>query len=189
MILSKSFRSDLGFSSIFTVASITSFILWDGISVAIPTAIPDVPFKRIIGIFAGKITGSSNEPSKFGCQSTVPDLSSEISRFAKFVNFDSVYLIAAKDFGSSWEPQFPWPSTNGYLNEKFWAIKTIASYAALSPWGWNFPITSPTVRADFLYFDPASSPNSDIAYKILLWTGFKPSPTFGSARSRMTYIA
>ena len=44
----------------------------------------------------------------------------------------------------------------------------MASYAALSPWGWNFPITSPTVRADFLYFDPASSPNSDIAYKILL---------------------
>ena len=76
-------------------------ILCDGISVAIPTAIPEVPLRRIIGIFAGKITGSSNEPSKFGCQSTVPDLSSEINKLAKFVNFDSVYLIAAKDLGSS----------------------------------------------------------------------------------------
>ena len=66
-----------------------------------PTAIPDVPFKRIIGILEGKITGSSSEPSKFGCQSTVPDLSSDISKSAKLVNFDSVYLIAAKDFGSS----------------------------------------------------------------------------------------
>ena len=102
-------------------------------SVAIPTAIPDVPFKRIVGILDGKITGSSKDPSKLGCQSTVPDLSSEINKFAKFVNFDSVYLIAAKDFGSSCEPQFPWPSTRGYLNEKFCAIKTIASYAALSP--------------------------------------------------------
>ena len=70
-------------------------------SVAIPTAIPDVPFNKIIGIFDGKITGSKREPSKFGCQSTVPDFNSEISRLAKFVSFDSVYLIAAKDFGSS----------------------------------------------------------------------------------------
>ena len=42
-------------------------------SVAIPTAMPDVPFKRIDGNLAGKITGSKSEPSKFGCQSTVPD--------------------------------------------------------------------------------------------------------------------
>ena len=66
-----------------------------------PTAIPDVPFNNIVGILDGKITGSKSEPSKLGCQSTVPDFSSEISRFAKFVSFDSVYLIAAKDLGSS----------------------------------------------------------------------------------------
>ena len=70
-------------------------------SVAIPTAIPDVPLRRIIGILDGKIIGSSSEPSKLGCQSTVPDLSSDISKFAKLVNFDSVYRIAANDLGSS----------------------------------------------------------------------------------------
>ena len=189
IIFNKSFKSDFGFSRTFIVASITSLILCDGMSVAIPTAIPDVPFKSIIGSFDGKITGSSNEPSKLGCQSTVPDLSSEINKLAKFVNFDSVYLIAAKDLGSSWDPQLPCPSTKGYLKEKFCAIRTIASYAALSPWGWNLPITSPTVLADFLYFDDASNPNSDIAYKILLCTGFNPSPTFGRALSKITYIA
>ena len=72
-----------------------------------PTAIPDVPLRRIDGSFAGNMTGSSKEPSKFGCQSTVPDFNSDISKSANFVNFDSVYLIAAKDFGSSCEPQFP----------------------------------------------------------------------------------
>ena len=92
-----------------------------------------MPLSNIIGIFDGKITGSRSDPSKLGCQSTVPDLSSEIRRLAKAVNFDSVYLIAANDFGSSWDPQLPWPSTSGYLNEKFCAIRTIASYAALSP--------------------------------------------------------
>ena len=85
----------------------TSLILCDGISVAIPTAIPEVPFNRIEGNFAGKITGSKREPSKFGCQSTVPDLSSEINKSANLVNFDSVYLIAANDLGSSCEPQLP----------------------------------------------------------------------------------
>ena len=119
IIFKRSFNSDFGFSRILTVASITSLILCDGISVAIPTAIPDVPFSRITGSFDGNITGSNKDPSKLGCQSTVPDLSSEIRRFAKLVNFDSVYLMAANDFGSSCEPQLPCPSTKGYLNEKF----------------------------------------------------------------------
>ena len=96
-------------------------------SVAIPTAIPDVPLRRIDGSFEGNITGSSKEPSKLGCQSTVPDFNSDISKSANLVSLDSVYLIAAKDFGSSCEPQLPCPSTKGYLNEKFCAIKTIAS--------------------------------------------------------------
>ncbi len=34
--------------------------------------------------------------------------------------------------------------------EKSWASRTIVSYTAASPWGWYFPITSPTTRADFL---------------------------------------
>ena len=85
----------------------TSLILCDGISVAIPTAIPDVPFSKITGSFDGNITGSNKDPSKLGCQSTVPDFNSEISRFAKLVNFDSVYRMAANDFGSSCEPQLP----------------------------------------------------------------------------------
>ena len=101
IIFKISFSSDFGFSNICIVASITSLILCEGISVAIPTAIPEVPFKRIVGIFDGNITGSKSEPSKFGCQSTVPDFNSEISKFAKSVSFDSVYLIAAKDLGSS----------------------------------------------------------------------------------------
>ena len=123
----------LGLSSMCMHASKTSLILWEGISVAMPTAIPVVPFSNILGIFAGKIIGSSNEPSKLGCQSTVPNLSSDKSRSANPVSLDSVYLIAANDLGSSWVPQLPWPSTRGYLKEKFCAIRTIASYAALSP--------------------------------------------------------
>ena len=66
-----------------------------------PTAIPVVPLSNILGIFAGKIIGSSNEPSKLGCQSTVPSLSSDKSRSANPVSLDSVYLIAANDLGSS----------------------------------------------------------------------------------------
>ena len=127
IIFKISFSCDLGFSRILIVASITSLILCDGISVAIPTAMPEVPFNRIIGIFDGKITGSKSDPSKLGCQSTVPDFNSEMRRLAKLVSFDSVYLIAANDFGSSCDPQFPCPSTKGYLNEKFCAISTIAS--------------------------------------------------------------
>ena len=59
-------------------------------SVAIPTAIPVVPLRRILGIFAGRIVGSSREPSKLGCQSTVPSFNSERSKSANPVNFDSV---------------------------------------------------------------------------------------------------
>ena len=107
IIFKRSFNSAFGFSNTWIVASITSLILCEGISVAIPTAIPEVPFNKIEGTFAGKIIGSNSEPSKLGCQSTVPDLSSEISKLANLVSFDSVYLIAANDFGSSCEPQFP----------------------------------------------------------------------------------
>ena len=72
-----------------------------------PTAIPEVPYNNIDGTLAGKITGSNKDPSKFGCQSTVPAFNSSIKSFANFVSFDSVYLIAANDLGSSCEPQLP----------------------------------------------------------------------------------
>ena len=96
-----------GFSKTWIVASITSVILCDGISVAIPTAMPVVPLSKMDGTFAGKITGSRSDPSKFGCQSTVPCFNSSIRRSENFVSLDSVYLIAAKDLGSSCDPQFP----------------------------------------------------------------------------------
>ena len=55
-----------------------------------PTAIPVVPFNKILGIFAGRMIGSSKEPSKFGCQSTVPSFNSDRSKSANPVSFDSV---------------------------------------------------------------------------------------------------
>ena len=45
------------------LAAATSFKLCDGISVAIPTAIPEAPFKRTKGSLAGNKDGSSIEPS------------------------------------------------------------------------------------------------------------------------------
>ena len=59
-------------------------------SVAIPTAIPVVPFNKILGIFAGNKVGSNKEPSKLGCQSTVPSFNSDRSKSANPVSFDSV---------------------------------------------------------------------------------------------------
>ena len=45
-------------------------------SVAMPTAIPVVPFKSTLGSLAGSKRGSSKVPSKFGAHSTVPRPSS-----------------------------------------------------------------------------------------------------------------
>ena len=50
----------------------TSRRLCGGMSVAMPTAMPEVPFSSRFGRRAGRITGSSSVPSKFGAQSTVP---------------------------------------------------------------------------------------------------------------------
>ena len=83
-------------------------------SVAIPTAIPVTPFNKILGTCAGKNFGSSSVPSKLGTQSTVPSFNSFSKVCAKGANFDSVYRMAAKDLGSSVEPQLPCPSTKGY---------------------------------------------------------------------------
>ena len=51
-------------------------------SVAMPTAIPEVPFSSRFGSRAGRITGSCSVPSKFGDQSTVPSDSSASSTSA-----------------------------------------------------------------------------------------------------------
>mgnify|MGYP000105088237 CR=1 FL=1 len=60
---------------IFTTASITSLKLWGGIFVAIPTAIPEVPFTKRFGNLDGSTTGSFSVSSKFGAKSTVSNSS------------------------------------------------------------------------------------------------------------------
>jgi hypothetical protein len=61
----------VGSSSNATHALTTSRRLCGGMSVAMPTAMPDPPFNKRFGTRAGSIVGSSSEPSKFGAQSTV----------------------------------------------------------------------------------------------------------------------
>ncbi len=76
-------------------------------SVAIPTAIPVDPFSKIFGSLAGNILGSKIVLSKFGIQLIVLS-SSLLNKLSAYLdNLDSVYLIAANDFGSSGEPQLP----------------------------------------------------------------------------------
>ena len=50
----------------------TSVKLCGGISVAIPTAIPEAPFNNTFGNLDERNFGSIKVPSKFGIQSTVP---------------------------------------------------------------------------------------------------------------------
>ena len=64
-------------------------------------------------------------------------------------NLDSVYRMAAGGSLST-DPKLPCPSIKGIDIEKSWAIRTRASYTAVSPWGWYLPSTSPTTRAHFL---------------------------------------
>ena len=60
-----------GSSIIAMTPSITSQRLWGGISVAMPTAIPDEPFTRRFGNLEGSTSGSISCSSKFGLKSTV----------------------------------------------------------------------------------------------------------------------
>ena len=53
------------------MAAATSLKLWEGMLVAIPTAIPVVPLQRRKGNEAGKTEGSVVVSSKFGTMSTV----------------------------------------------------------------------------------------------------------------------
>ena len=156
--------------------------------VAIPTAIPDEPFTNKFGYLAGNTAGSFSDPSKFGTKSTVfLFISLNISTAILFI-LASVYLIAAA-LSPSTDPKLPCPSTNIYLIEKSCAILTNASYTDESPCGWYLPKTSPTILAHFLYDLSGVIPNSCNEYRILLWTGFKPSLTSGRARPTITLIA
>jgi len=102
-----------GFLRSLRQALTTSVKLCAGMSVAMPTAIPVPPFRRMLGSLAGSVHGSFRVPSKLGCQSTVPCPSSLRSTSAYRVRRDSVYRMAANDLGSSGAPQLPCPSTKG----------------------------------------------------------------------------
>jgi hypothetical protein len=60
---------------------------------------------------------------------------------------------------------------------------------AESPCGWYLPITSPTMRALFLYGRFQWLACSCIANRQRRCTGFKPSRASGSARPTITLIA
>ncbi len=68
----------------------TSRALCDGMSVAMPTAMPDAPLRRTCGRRDGRRRGSLSVPSKFGPHSTVPCSSSERSVCEKRASFASV---------------------------------------------------------------------------------------------------
>ena len=71
-----------GSSSRWMQALATSRRLCGGMSVAMPTAMPEVPFRSRFGSRAGRNTGSSSVPSKLAVQSTVPSESSPSSTSA-----------------------------------------------------------------------------------------------------------
>ncbi len=60
---------------------------------------------------------------------------------------------------------------------------------ALSPCGWYWPMTSPTMREHFENPRSGRYPPSYMAYSTRRCTGFSPSRTSGSARDTMTLIA
>ena len=134
---------------------------------AMPTAIPELPLTSKLGSFPGKKNGSSRLPSKFGTKSTVSFSISERSSWAIKAIFTSVYLMAAAESPST-DPKFPCPNNKGYRKLKSWTNLTRESYTAASPWGWYFPKTSPTTRADFLVALSKVSPITLILYRIRL---------------------
>ena len=74
-------------------------------------------------------------------------------------------------------------------SEKSCAMRTMVSYTAMSPCGWYLPITSPTIRADFLYARFQSLPSSCMANNTRRCTGLRPSRASGRARPTITLIA
>ena len=94
------------FSMILITADMTSRRLCGGILVAIPTAIPVVPFTRRLGYLEGRTTGSDSVSSKFGTKSTVSFLISAIISMEIFESLASVYRMAAAPSPST-EPKLP----------------------------------------------------------------------------------
>ena len=85
----NSATSKFGLSTKEIVASQTSFKLWGGIFVAIPTAIPEEPLISKFGNFPGNTEGSFREPSKLFTKSTVFLSISEINSSDIFANLHS----------------------------------------------------------------------------------------------------
>ena len=106
--------SSIWSSMIFTTAPMISRRLCGGMFVAIPTAIPDVPFTRRFGNLAGRTVGSFSVSSKFGAKSTVFLLMSAVISMEILLRRASVYRMAAAPSPST-DPKFPCPSTRGYL--------------------------------------------------------------------------
>src|SRR3989344_9262336 len=71
MIWINSFIAISGLFIVVIIPSHTSIILCGGTLVAMPTAIPELPLIKRLGIFEGKIDGSFNESSKLGTKLTV----------------------------------------------------------------------------------------------------------------------
>ena len=114
MISSRSVSrcSSMRLSMIFTTAAMTSRRLCGGIFVAIPTAIPFVPFTSKFGKRAGSTVGSFSVSSKFGTKSTVSFPMSASISIEILLRRASVYRIAAAPSPST-EPKLPCPSTSG----------------------------------------------------------------------------
>ena len=156
--------------------------------VARPTAMPLAPFTSRLGNRPGNSSGSLRVSSKFRAKGTVSlSRSRSISR-AMGAMRASVYRMAAA-LSPSTLPKLPWPSTRGICMLKGWAMRTMASYTEVSPWGWYLPRQSPTMRALFRWGLSGVVPSSSMVYKIRRCTGLSPSSTRGKARSRITYSA
>ena len=97
-------------SIILSQAATTSRRLCGGIFVAMPTAMPVVPFTSRFGNRDGITDGSFSVSSKFGTKSTVSLLMSATISMEIFVSRASVYRMAAAPSPST-EPKLPWPST------------------------------------------------------------------------------
>ena len=79
-----------GWSMMWMTASITSPMLWGGMLVAMPTAMPAEPLTSRFGKRVGRTSGSTVVSSKFGPHSTVSLSMSARSQSASFSSRDSV---------------------------------------------------------------------------------------------------
>ena len=176
-----------GLSTNATHASITSPRLCVGMLVAIPTAMPVAPLSSRLGSLVGITVGSCRVSSKLLVISTVSLSRSSIMASPMRLSRASVYRMAA-GLSPSTLPKLPCPSTSVYLMAHSCAMRTSAKYTELSPWGWNLPSTSPTIRAHFLYGLLCRLPISFMPKRMRLCTGLNPSLTSGSARATITLM-